>query len=234
MIDLEKSGAFIAKCRKEKNLTQKQLGERLNVTDKAVSKWERGKSFPDVSIMKTLCEELDIDISDLLAGEKISPENYKEKTENIIMASISTDQLYGFQIIIYALLLISIILLYLPFLSYTGQSFWPDFTIENIICWISSLMIAFISHYLDKKIPARKFRASHRFIEGMMGGLHFTCLMAVHILRNGGLQDLMNGPLTETFYIVLVLVICLIIAVGGRIASASISKEEWNKEKNKF
>lgn len=149
MIDLEKSGAFIAKCRKEKNLTQRQLGEKLNVTDKAVSKWERGKSFPDVSLMKALCEELNIDVSDLLAGEKIKPENYKEKTEDMIMAAISTNQLYGFQVIIYALLLIAIILFQLPFLSSDG--FLPKLTVENMICLTSAVLLAGISSYLDKK-----------------------------------------------------------------------------------
>ena len=183
--------------------------------------------------MKFLCEELNIDVSDLLAGEKIKPENYKEKTEDMIMAAISTNQLYGFQVVIYALMLMSIILLYLPWLSYTGNSLWPDFTIENIICWLSFFVLAFISHYLNKNIPARKLRVSNRFIEGIMGGLLFACPMAIQVLRNNELQDLMNEPLVNVFYIVLVIGICLIIAVGGRIVFASISKEEWDKEKNR-
>ena len=60
-------GTFIAQCRKEKKLTQKQLGENLNVTDRAVSKWETGRSFPDVRLMEPLCQELDISVSELLA-----------------------------------------------------------------------------------------------------------------------------------------------------------------------
>lgn len=66
----EKIGKFIAKLRKEKNLTQAQLGEKLNVSDTAVSKWERGKTLPDISILEELSDILEITVSDLLRGEK--------------------------------------------------------------------------------------------------------------------------------------------------------------------
>ena len=66
-----KVGAFIAKCRKEQNLTQLQLAQKLMVTDRAVSKWERGKGMPDVSIMLDLCEIFGITVNELLCGEKI-------------------------------------------------------------------------------------------------------------------------------------------------------------------
>lgn len=67
----EKVGKFIAKCRKEKKLTQEQLAEKLNITYKAVSKWETGKGMPDSSIMMDLCNILDISVNELLSGEKI-------------------------------------------------------------------------------------------------------------------------------------------------------------------
>ena len=70
-MDLVKIGKFIAKCRKNKNLTQYQLAEKLFVTDRAVSKWENGRSLPDSSIMINLCNCLDITVNELLAGEKI-------------------------------------------------------------------------------------------------------------------------------------------------------------------
>ena len=83
MTDTDKNqvGTFIAQCRKEKKLTQKQLGEKLNVTDRAVSKWETGRSFPDVSLMEPLCQELDISVSELLAGKRLEPEQYQKETE---------------------------------------------------------------------------------------------------------------------------------------------------------
>lgn len=77
----EAIGTFIAACRKEKNLTQMQLAEKLNITNRAVSKWETGKSCPDVSIMLELCDILDITVNELLSGERIPMENYQKKAE---------------------------------------------------------------------------------------------------------------------------------------------------------
>lgn len=79
------TGRFIAECRKEKNLTQMQLAEKLNITNRAVSKWETGKSMPDVSIMLDLCSILDITVNELLSGERIAMENYQEKAEENLM-----------------------------------------------------------------------------------------------------------------------------------------------------
>ena len=81
-MDQIKIGQFIAKCRKEKNLTQSQLAEKLNITDRAISKWENAKSMPDSSIMIELCKLLDITVNELLLGDKISKEKYLEQAEN--------------------------------------------------------------------------------------------------------------------------------------------------------
>lgn len=74
----ERIGKLIATCRKEKKLTQKELATLLNVTDKSVSKWERGICLPDVSLYKPLCEILGITLNDFFIGEKIEEEKYKE------------------------------------------------------------------------------------------------------------------------------------------------------------
>lgn len=75
----KKIGRFIAECRKNQNLTQMQLAEKLNVTDKAVSKWERGVSMPDASIMIELCEIIGINVNELLCGEKNNMEDNDKK-----------------------------------------------------------------------------------------------------------------------------------------------------------
>lgn len=80
-MDQEKIGKFIAGCRKKQKLTQEQLAERLNITYKAVSKWETGKGLPDVSIMKDLCNILKITVNELLSGELIDKNNYDERAE---------------------------------------------------------------------------------------------------------------------------------------------------------
>lgn len=84
-MDSIKIGKFIAEKRKGKNLTQLQLAERLYVTDRAVSKWECGRSLPDSSIMLELCEVLDISVNELLTGEELEMETYnKQAEENLI------------------------------------------------------------------------------------------------------------------------------------------------------
>ena len=80
-----KIGKFIAECRKQKNLTQSQLAEKLYITDKAVSKWERGVAMPDTSIMLELCDILGVSVNELLRGEKINMENNKQKDEQLLL-----------------------------------------------------------------------------------------------------------------------------------------------------
>lgn len=80
-----KIGKFIAKCRKKNNLTQMQLAEKLNITDRAISKWENGKEMPDSSIMLDLCNELKISVNELLCGELIEMNNYNEVAEKMLL-----------------------------------------------------------------------------------------------------------------------------------------------------
>ena len=80
-----KIGKFIAKCRKKNNLTQMQLAEKLNITDRAISKWKNGKGMPDSSIMLDLCNELKISVNELLCGELIEMNNYNEVAEKMLL-----------------------------------------------------------------------------------------------------------------------------------------------------
>ncbi|MBE6701729.1 MAG: helix-turn-helix domain-containing protein [Ruminococcaceae bacterium] len=80
-----KIGRFIAECRKKANLTQVELSEKLGITDKAISKWERGISLPDTSIMLELCDILSISVNELLSGEKIDMENNNQKNEQLLL-----------------------------------------------------------------------------------------------------------------------------------------------------
>ena len=84
-MDQLKIGKFIAECRKQKCLTQIQLADKLSITDKAVSKWERGVAMPDTSIMLELCDILGISVNELLSGEKIDMENNNQKNEQLLL-----------------------------------------------------------------------------------------------------------------------------------------------------
>lgn len=86
-MDQIKIGKFIASCRKEKNLTQAQLAEKLGITDRAVSKWETSKSMPDTGLMPELCELLGISVNELLSGEKLNlMEDYRKNAELNLLA----------------------------------------------------------------------------------------------------------------------------------------------------
>lgn len=85
-MDQVKIGKFISACRKAKGLTQAQLSEKLGITDKAVSKWERGIAMPDSSIMLALCDILNINVNELLSGEKVCMENNQQQNEQLLLA----------------------------------------------------------------------------------------------------------------------------------------------------
>ena len=80
-MDQIKIGRFIAEERKRKAYTQKILSEKLGISDKTISKWERGNGFPEVSLLIPLCSELDITVNELLSGERVSEEQYRKKAE---------------------------------------------------------------------------------------------------------------------------------------------------------
>lgn len=81
-------GKFIASERKRKGYTQRQLADILEISDKTISKWERGNGFPEVSLLLPLCNELDITVNELLSGERVSEEDYQRKAEENMVCMI--------------------------------------------------------------------------------------------------------------------------------------------------
>lgn len=104
----EKVGKFIAECRKKKNMTQQQLAEKLGVSDRTVGNWENGRNMPDLSLFKSLCNELDITINNLMSGEMIDKEKYQKKFEENIVNTIdySTKKLNRYREVISLILII--------------------------------------------------------------------------------------------------------------------------------
>ena len=93
-MDQIKIGKFIAECRKKKNLTQAQLAEKLNITDRAISKWETGKAMPDSDIMLDLCDILGIKVNELLCGEMIEIEHKDEQLNELIFQMAKNEERY--------------------------------------------------------------------------------------------------------------------------------------------
>ena len=91
-MDKKKTGELIAAIRKEKGLTQEQLGEKVYVTGKAVSKWERGDSAPGVDLLEPLARELDITVTELLAGERVEKARLPERSEEIALTAVRQER----------------------------------------------------------------------------------------------------------------------------------------------
>ncbi len=146
-------GKFIAKCRKEKNLTQAQLAEKLNITDRAVSKWETGKSMPDSSIMLELCEILGITVNELLSGEKMDMESYEKKAdENLIALKRKDENNMTKNVIISILfsvtLLVGIMVCLICNIAISGNLTWSLIPVSSIVlAWV----ISFPSIILGKR-----------------------------------------------------------------------------------
>lgn len=107
----QKIGIFISSCRKQKNLTQAQLAEILGVSDKSISRWENGKTMPDISLYESLCKALDIHISELLYAEKMMDDEKTKQGEKLALSIFKTkSQLETFEIFTEILIIIGIII----------------------------------------------------------------------------------------------------------------------------
>lgn len=91
-MDQVKIGNFIKECRKELGITQYELADKLNISFKTISKWECGKGLPDVSLLLPLCNELKINVNELLSGERLLNEEYKEKAEDNLIDIIKKER----------------------------------------------------------------------------------------------------------------------------------------------
>lgn len=122
-MDQEKIGKFIVKCRKENGYTQASLAEKLGITDRAVSKWENGKNMPDASIMLELCGLLKINVNELLTGEHIIMDNYKEAAEKNFVEMKTQEEKTNKKMI---LVIIGILLLFALFALLAGIDIGED------------------------------------------------------------------------------------------------------------
>lgn len=166
-MDQQKIGKFIAKLRKEKDLTQRELAEKLLITEKSISKWECGKCLPDVSTMIPLCEILQISVNELLSGEKIETDQYKKMAEENLLKQTSREQqdarLKLFSSIAIALSGSIILVLCVALCVYQLPLYAKVLLIIfGIICFLISLIFATI---LDLKVGDFECRnCKHKFL----------------------------------------------------------------------
>ena len=155
----KKIGEFIAAKRKAKNITQKNLAEQLNITDKAVSKWECGKSLPDHSLLQPLCDILEISINELLCGEQISSEDYHKKAEenmvNLVENASTVNKKAKQQTVKLLFITIILFILFLIILNPTGGTpLYLFFDIKSLS--LDILLIIIMQLSAGKWIPVKK------------------------------------------------------------------------------
>ena len=177
-MNLAKIGKFISDLRKEKNLTQNQLGEKLGISGKAVSKWERGISAPDISLLQELSEVLGVSVSELLIGEHTESEISKNTANEITISGINIykkfmEKKYSKILILSIVTIILITLIYttLYLISnynkcfvYKLSSATEEFSLEGIVAINqkeNSLLITDIISNSDLKNTADEIKVEH-------------------------------------------------------------------------
>ena len=143
-MDQEKIGNFISNLRKEKGLTQEELAEKLGITKNAVSKWERGLCLMDMSLLKPLSEILEVNINEILAGEKVEVKDIAKKSEENITKLTELVNLKSMKYGIIGMTLFSIILMLISFIKNI-----PMATIVSLLCAYDC--VSFLSRYKIRK-----------------------------------------------------------------------------------
>lgn len=179
-MDQIKIGKFIAECRKKNNLTQMQLAEKLNITDRAISKWENGKGMPDSSLMLELCDYLKISVNELLNGEMIEMKEYDKRAEELLleMARVDEQQNKRLMTSMWTMLITSVIF-YIGILSLSVSLLTEGPILGAIICASTAVFViaAFIA--LKFEVEAGYYeckKCHHKFVPTYM-----QALMAMHM-----------------------------------------------------
>ena len=163
-------GRFIAAERKRKGCTQKQLAEKLNISDKTVSKWECGKGFPEVSLLLPLCKELDITVNELLSGARVSEEEYQKKAEENMVNLVKEAQESKKKIIMSAMVSVLVIVAAVPLFVVAGMfemQVWTRVLLMGIGFVIMVMGIA-IACVLDREAGAFECpECKERFVPDM-------------------------------------------------------------------
>lgn len=163
-------GRFIATERKRKAYTQKQLAEKLGISDKTVSKWERGNGFPDVSLLLPLCKELEITVNELLSGERVSEEDYRKKAEENMVNLVKEAQESKKKMILSAMVVLLTLLAAIPLFvlsGYLAMESWMRVCL-NILGVCIILIGVLIACVLDREAGAYECpECKNRFIPTM-------------------------------------------------------------------
>ena len=158
-MDQIKIGKFIAECRKKQNLTQAQLAEKLDITDRAISKWETGKAMPDSDIMLDLCDILGIKVNELLCGEMIEIEHKDEQLNELIFQMAKNEERYHKRLLHSAYVIIATSLTALICLMSLISLLIPECGFQNFLIIVSVIL------FVIPCMIALKFKAETGYYE---------------------------------------------------------------------
>ena len=180
-MNLIKIGKFIADCRKKKKITQSELAEKLYITDRAVSKWERGLSLPDADKMLDLCNILEINVNELLNGERIEMKDYDKKIEDLLIEMTRQEEIKNKRLLLdmYIILIISIVF-YVAIVLLACFTLKEGPVLGTIICisTVATVLICFYGLKLEADAGYYECRkCHHRYVPKSI----FTIFLAPHI-----------------------------------------------------
>ena len=179
-MDQIKIGKFIAEEKKKKKCTQRELADKLSISDKTISKWERGNGFPEVSLLLPLCNELEITVNELLSGERLQAMDYKKKAEKNMVNLVKEAQESKKKIIMSAMVGVLVIVAAVPLFVVAGMfemQVWTRVLLMGIGFVIMVMGIA-IACVLDREAGAFECpECKERFVPDMK-----SYVMGPHII----------------------------------------------------
>ena len=169
-MDQIKIGKFIAEERKAKEYTQRELADKLSISDKTISKWERGNGFPEVSLLLPLCNELEITVNELLSGERLQEMDYKKKAEENMVNLVKEAQESKKKIVMSAMVAVLVLVAAIPLFVVAGMfemQVWTRVLLMGIGFVIMVMGIA-IACVLDREAGAFECpECQERFVPDM-------------------------------------------------------------------
>jgi len=179
-MDLKRIGKFIADCRKEKNITQEQLAEKLLITDRAVSKWERGLSLPDADKMLDLCNILSINVNELLNGERIDMKDYEKKTEELLVELAKQEEIRNKKTMMDMWVFgITAVIFYIGIMTLACYTLEEGPLLGSVICSSTVFFVLVCFYLLKLEVDAGYYecgKCHHRY-----KAKYFNALIAPHV-----------------------------------------------------
>ena len=204
-MDAKRTGALIAGCRREMNITQEQLAERLGVTGKAVSRWETGRGMPDISLLEPLAGALGVSVSELLAGERIAREELPERSDGLLLDALRYSVSVFLRLRAAAVIAAGAVLMLLP--CVTAGIPGAGFTIAGVImiaAGICGIIFRDRLERLKRRIAGRSINIMRKFAgwKAYVGAGALFAALLLEILPVGAVLIFAPAPgerVTESF-----------------------------------